>query len=129
MMRSKLFIESLEARTLLSTTQVVAYYPDYRHSILQAKLDWSATTHVDYFALSVNGSGALASTTSSGFAFSQLDTVVNTAHSKGVAISIVIDPGAAWTTFMASASATTSFINNIQTFCTAHNLDGVDLDF
>ncbi|CAN5595996.1 hypothetical protein BH09PLA1_BH09PLA1_10090 [soil metagenome] len=128
-MRAKSFVESLESRTLLSTTRVVAYYPDYRYAALAPKMDWSAITHLNYFALSVNGSGTLASSTSSGGSFAQLDTVVNTAHSKGVSVSIVIDPGAAFTTFMASEPATSNFINSIKTFCTAHNLDGIDLDF
>ncbi|MBC8108884.1 MAG: hypothetical protein H7Z14_20030 [Anaerolineae bacterium] len=128
-MRSKTFVESLESRTLLSTTRVVAYYPDYRHAALAPKMDWSAVTHLNYFALGVNGSGAIGTSSSSGFNFTQLDTVVNTAHSKGVSVSIVIDPGAAWTTFMASETATTNFITQISAFCTAHNLDGIDLDF
>jgi hypothetical protein len=117
-MRSSGTIEALESRTFLSSTpRVVAYYPDYRHASLAPKMDWSAVTHINYFALNVNGSGQLGSSSSSGFNFAQMDGVVNLAHSKGVTASIVIDPGSAFVTFMASEPATTSFINNIKSFC------------
>ena len=92
-------------------------------------MDWSAVTHINYFALHVNASGQLGSSSSSGFNFAQMDGVVNLAHSKGVTASIVIDPGSAFVTFMASESATTNFINSIKSFCATHNFDGIDLDF
>src|SRR5262245_7300553 len=58
-----------------------------------------------------------------------LDTLVAAAHTKGLTVSVVIDPVSAFTSLFGSPTPRTAFINNIVAFCTAHALDGIDPDW
>jgi GH18 family chitinase len=120
-------IDALESRLLLSG-RVIGYFPEYRYNAYYSRINLDAVTHVNYFSVLANANGSL----NSGSPYmntSHLDTLVTTAHAKGVTVSVVIDPGSAFTSFDSSPSATTAFINNITQFCAAHSLDGIDLDW
>jgi len=79
--------------------------------------------------VTANSSGALGSTSTSGYSFSQMSSVIAEAHADGIPVSIVIDPASAFTTIDASASLTTTFASNLIAFCNKYNLDGIDFDW
>src|ERR1019366_701649 len=86
-------IESLESRTMLTLAgQVVGYIPDYEYTNF-SKIDLSAVTHLNYFSVVASSTGALGTTSASGYNFSQMEAVVNTAHaaSPRVSVSITVD--------------------------------------
>jgi hypothetical protein len=116
--------EPLEPRLLLAA-RVVGYIPEYRYGLFN-NFDLSAVTHVNYFAITANANGSLS--TSPGD-LAHLDAVVAAAHARGRTVSVVIDPGSAFMPIAQNATALTAFANNITAFCTAHALDGVDLDW
>ncbi|HEY7090540.1 MAG TPA: glycoside hydrolase family 18 protein [Tepidisphaeraceae bacterium] len=128
--------EQLEDRRLLSGGRVVAYLPEYRFGLFNS-IDLGSITHLNYFSILANADGSL--TTVKTFPpptppytyvdTGHLDTAVTAAHARGVTVSIVVDPGSAFTSFDAVPAATTAFVNNIKAFCTAHALDGIDLDW
>ena len=123
--------EPLEARTLLSAGfQVVGYLPDYEFTHFNS-LDLNALTQINYFAIVANSSGALSTNSSSGYSFSQLQTLVSFAHAANprVSVSIVVDPSSAFLPIAQNSSATTSFVNNLISFCSTYKLDGIDLDY
>ena len=69
-----------------ATNRVVGYYPDYRYAFLNGKVDWDAITHVNYFGIMPTSSGALPGTSSGGYSFSQLDSVVAAARRQPLAV-------------------------------------------
>jgi GH18 family chitinase len=118
--------ELLERRVLLSAVRVVGYVPEYRYGSFNS-FDLSAVTHLNYFSVKANGDGSL-NTTSTGNV-THMDDVITKAHARGVTVNVVIDPGSAFTTMFGADSTANTFVSNITTFCTAHNLDGIDLDW
>lgn len=116
--------EPLEPRLLLA--RIVGYFPEYRWGSFN-NIDLGAITHLNYFSVIANANGSLNTTSTGNMA--HMDTIIAAAHAQNVKVSVVIDPGSAFTTIAASPSVTTTFINNITAFCTAHNLDGIDLDW
>jgi Glycosyl hydrolases family 18 len=142
--RRQCAIEPLESRTMLSLAgQVVGYVPDYEYNAISSKIDYSAVTRLNYFSLVANGNGSLNTTSVDGYPFSppvppsppqpndELDPLVAAAHaaSPRVAVSITIDPASAFQAIADSSTATNAFITNILAFTSAHNLDGIDLDY
>jgi GH18 family chitinase len=116
--------EPLESRMMLA--RVVGYFPEYRWGTFN-NIDLGALTNLNYFSVIANANGSLNTTSTGNMA--HMDTIVAAAHAQNVKVSVVIDPGSAFTTIAASPSVTNTFINNITAFCTAHNLDGIDLDW
>src|SRR5262245_40128614 len=120
-------IDALEPRRLLSG-RVIGYFPEYRYNNYYSRINFDAVTHINYFSVLANSNGSL--NTGSPYAnMAHLDTLVAAAHTKGLTVSVVIDPGSAFTSFFGSPTPRTAFINNIVAFCTAHSLDGIDLDW
>ena len=123
--------------------QVVGYVPDYEYNAISSKIDYSAVTRLNYFSLVANSNGSLNTTSVDGYPFSppvppsppqpndQIDPLVTAAHaaSPRVAVSITIDPASAFQAIADSPTATSAFITNILAFTSAHNLDGIDLDY
>src|ERR1700761_5208136 len=73
-------VESLESRQLLAFAgQVVGYLPDYEFSHL-SQIDLTALTHINYFSVVASATGTLGTKSTSGYSFSQLQTVVTDAH-------------------------------------------------
>ncbi len=113
--------------------QIVGYIPDYEYGNF-SKIDLTAVTHLNYFSVVANSSGALGTTSASGYNFSQLTSVVNAAHaaSPRVSVSITIDPSSAFQEIAdnnPTPTATATFITNILSFCSTYHLDGIDLDY
>ncbi len=145
--RRQCAIESLESRTMLSLAgQVVGYIPDYEYGLNGStfnKIDLTAVTRLNYFSLVANSNGSLNTTSVDGYPFSppvppsppqpndQIDPLVAAAHaaSPRVAVSITIDPASQFQAIADSSTATSAFITNILAFTSAHNLDGIDLDY
>src|ERR1700683_1104377 len=99
--------EALEARVLLSASfQVVGYLPDYEFTHFNS-IDLSALTQINYFSVIANSSGALGTTSASGYSFSQLQTLVTAAHNapSRVSVNITVDPGSAFQTIAQSSTA------------------------
>jgi Glycosyl hydrolases family 18 len=124
-------IEPLECRTLLSAgPQVIGYLPDYEFSHFSS-INLTDLTQINYFSVVANSSGDLASTSASGYSFSQLQTVVTAAHSapSRIDVSITIDPGSSFQTIANSSTLTNTFVSQVMAFIAKYNLDGVDLDY
>ena len=88
--------EMLESRFLLSGGRVVGYLPEYRFGLFNS-IDLGSITHLNYFSILANGNGSLS--TSGHLDTGHLDTAVAAAHARGVTVSVVVDPGSAFTTF------------------------------
>jgi Glycosyl hydrolases family 18 len=123
--------EPLESRVLLSAAPlIIGYLPDYEFSHFSS-IDLGTLSQINYFSITANSSGALSTTSSSGFSLSQLQTVVTAAHAapSRVSVSITIDPGSAFQAIADSSTATTAFVANVMSFISTYHLDGVDLDY
>ena len=148
--------ETMEPRTMYSATPaVVGYLPDWENTpALVANLkanNWSGLTQLNYFSVTPDAAGRLPTTTSqNGQSLSELTKLADAAPAS-VAVNIVV--GGAWTdsnglatilgaatvnpttgdvvpaTGHYDATAAAAFGRNLATFCTAHHLDGVDLDW
>lgn len=116
---------SLNAVSPATTNRVVGYLPYYRYNAAFSKLDWSALTHVNYFALTASDTGALSTTNVSAAA---LNNVVSTAHAAGVTVGITIGPHS-FSNLAASATARQTFANNIVNYALQYNLDAIDIDW
>jgi Glycosyl hydrolases family 18 len=123
--------EPLENRVLLSASPVVAgYLPDYEYGHF-SEIDLNALTNINYFSIALSSTGSLPAKSTSGYDFSQLQTVVADAHaaSPRVSVSITVDNATPFLTIAASPNATANFVSNLISFCSTYHLDGIDLDF
>jgi hypothetical protein len=121
----------MESRTLLTGgAELVGYLPDWEFSRFN-NIDLGALTRLNYFAVAANADGSLATTSSSGRSFDQLRTVVAAAHAATppVPVSIVVDWHTPFVAIAQSPTASNAFVNNLVSFCSTYQLDGVDLDF
>ena len=116
-------LDPLEKRLML-TARVVGYFPEYRWSRF-GSIDWSAVTHINYFSLQANTDGSLSQ---ANIDTSHLQTLVNTAHSRGDTVSITVGPQS-FSTIASSTTATNTFVNNLIQFCQTYDLDGIDMDW
>lgn len=105
--------------------RVVGYLPTYRYSSTFNKLDWSALTHVNYFAISADTTGAISNGNVTAAA---LNNVVATAHAAGVTVGITVGPQS-FSTLAASATARQTFATNVVNFALQYNLDAIDIDW
>ena len=130
-------IDALEPRLLFAVSPVIiGYLPDYELSHLSlSSIDLGALTQVNYFSITPTSTGSLPSSSTDGFSFagptSQLIPLVAAAHSEPqrVSVFITLDPATPFQTIAASSTATTNLVNNLLTFCSTYNLDGIDLDY
>jgi chitinase len=107
-----------------TSRQVVGYLPYYRQSSF-SKMDLNLLTWINYFSLGATDAGGI---TTGNVSDTNLATVVNAAHAKGVRVSITVGPQSL-NTMAASATARAAFVNNIKNYVTARNLDGIDIDW
>ena len=128
-MPNKPWAEALERRVLLAA-ELVGYLPDWEFSRLD-DIDLDALTRVNYFAVAARADGSLSPTSVSGYGLDRLRSVVSAAHAATprVDVSIVIDWHSPFLAIAENSAATTAFANNLVSFCTEYQLDGVDLDF
>lgn len=141
--RASALFERLEDRRLLaasvSTTaghatadastsprRVIGYLPSYRQSSL-GRIDFSALTHVNYFAVRTTGTGTL---TTTNVVPANLAAAKNAAHAAGVTISITVGPQENEFLAVAASTATlNTFVTNIISYVQANDLDGIDIDW
>lgn len=108
--------------------RVIGYFPYWRHSFISS-IDFNQFTHLNYFHIWPNSNGSL---DTQGVNTSNLSDFVNQAHAAGVTVSISVGGAGVSDGFpamAASASARTTFIQNIVNYIQDNNLDGVDLDW
>jgi GH18 family chitinase len=115
---------NLNAVSPATSNRVVGYLPEYRYSSF-AKVDLSALTHLNYFALGINDDGSLTFTNTNA---AHLDTVVAASHAAGVGVSITVGPDS-FSVLAASATARAACASNVVAYALAHNLDGIDIDW
>ncbi len=138
----KLLLETITAFFLLSSTvinaqlngatKVVAYVPNWINlNTFSNGIDYSKLTHINIaFENAVNANGDLSYN-------SQNDILITRAHNNGVKILMSLGGGAASedaTTrnryfSLISAANRAAFVAKIATYISAHNLDGLDVDF
>jgi chitinase len=121
---------SQPASTSPLKAQVVGYFPDYEFSQWD-NIDLGALTWINYFSLIANADGSLQTSSSGGYSFSQLQSVVSAAHGAAsrVGVSITIDGATPFLAIAQNATATNNFVNNLLLFCSTYHLDGIDFDY
>jgi hypothetical protein len=123
-------VEPVEPRLLMAAFagRVVGYLPDYEAS-QYSHIDYTTLTQLNYFSITPTSTGSLPTTSTDGYAFTQLSSVVASAHAAGVPVSITLDPSTPYTTIDSSTTATTALATNLAAFCSKYHLDGIDLDW
>jgi len=111
--------------------KVVGYFTSWGTPGFEEKLPYNYLTHVNYSFLLPTSSGGYTATFSN---TTQLDRLVQLAHNNNVKVLISVGgwnggDDSAFNTIAASPNLRTTFINNLYSFVTAHNLDGVDIDW
>ena len=135
-MRRKIHHLIIIAIMLLASTnayafKVVGYFTSWGTPGFEENLHYNYLTHVNYSFLLPTSSGGYTQTFSN---TTQLDRLVQLAHNNNVKVLISVGgwnggDDDAFSTIAASPSLRTTFINNLFGFVTAHNLDGVDIDW
>lgn len=135
-MRRKIHHLIIIAIMLLASTnayafKVVGYFTSWGTPGFEEILHYNYLTHVNYSFLLPTSSGGYTQTFSN---TTQLDRLVQLAHNNNVKVLISVGgwnggDDTAFSAIAASLSLRTTFINNLFSFVTAHNLDGVDIDW
>ena len=128
-MPNKPWAEALERRVHLAA-ELVGYLPDWEFSRLD-DMDLGALTRINYFSIEARADGSLAPTSASGHGLGQLRSVVAAAHAATppVDVSIVIDWSSPYLAIAQDPAATAALANNLVSFCSEYQLDGVDIDY
>ncbi|PTL77347.1 chitinase [Vitiosangium sp. GDMCC 1.1324] len=110
-------------------TRVVGYFPTWNGDVNAIQYD--KLTHINYAFVVPTAQGGL---TGPGSGDSRLKSLVQTAHARGVKVSIAVggwndgnDSG--FEQLSANASTRTAFVNNLVNYVTQAGLDGVDIDW
>ena len=113
-----------------TTSRVVGYFPTWTGSI--DAVPYTRLTHIHYAFVLPTTSGGLTGVPMSGD--TRLAGLVQRAHAAGVKVLISVggwnggdDSG--FVGMAASATARTTFVNNVVAFVTNYGLDGVDIDW
>ncbi len=108
--------------------QVIGFYPSYRLSTLPlSSVQWDKLTRIVYAFATPNTNGTL--NTGS---ISNIDEMVEIAHSNGVEVYFSVGGGAGSENFPLMAtngSARSLFVKEVREFIFQHCLDGVDIDW
>jgi GH18 family chitinase len=118
----------LAAFNAQAQTKVIGYLPTWMNFPASVdNVDLTKITHINIAFANPNTSGVL-----SGVSTSDIAHVVNAAHAKNVKVSISIGGAGAsastYKTLLSSATNRTNFINNLVSYTTNNNLDGIDVD-
>ncbi|WP_224368179.1 glycosyl hydrolase family 18 protein [Hyalangium versicolor] len=110
-------------------TRVIGYFPTWNGTV--SAIQYDKLTHINYAFVVPTAQGGLTGPSSSD---SRLLSLVQTAHSRGVKVSIAVggwndgnDSG--FEQLSANASTRTTFINNLVNYVNQAGLDGVDIDW
>ena len=131
--QSLLFVAVLLlAATNAHAFKVVGYFTSWLAPGLVETLHYDYLTHINYAFLIPTSNGGF---TQSFNSTSQLDRIVQLSHTN-YNVKVLISVGgwnngddSAFRTIAASSSLRATFINNLDNFVNAHNLDGVDIDW
>jgi hypothetical protein len=106
---------------------VVGYLPDWDgdYATWAGKLNWGSLTHVNLAFGNPNSNGV----TTLGQSASSLNTLVSTAHGKGVKVLVSIG-GASGLGDVSKwlGSSRSTYVSNLANFVSTYKLDGVDVD-
>jgi len=116
-----------------SSIWVTAYYAGWMQSALPASaIDYTAMTHINYFAIVPNSDGSI-DLSGNGVTYnSNAKTLVTNAHAHGVKVILTVG---GWSTESAFNGATGTsatraiFINNLMNALRQGNYDGLDIDW
>ncbi|MFC2126104.1 glycosyl hydrolase family 18 protein [Bacteroidota bacterium] len=110
------------------TTQVVGFYPSYRHDVLPVEnIQWDKITRIIYAFANPYANGTLNTSD-----LTQMSTMVETAHENGVEVYVSVGGGGQGENFPIIATnetVRTRFVNEVREYVFANCLDGVDLDW
>jgi GH18 family chitinase len=113
------------ALTAASSFKVMGYLPDWAGDVTQVQ--YSKLTHLCYAFMIPNSDGSL-----QGIDQGRLASMVSLGHAAGTRILISVGGGGGGGGFagiVASATNRTNFVNNLLSFCSKNNVDGVDIDW
>jgi hypothetical protein len=122
-----------------ATTRLVGYLPDWdsNYATDATTLNFSKMTHLDLsFGLPPSCNGACTAQSNMAFSLNQTDadiaTLVTAAHNAGVKVLLSIGGGSnssdALIEQFYNAGLSTQLAASLESYVTAHNLDGVDVD-
>ena len=120
-------VASLERGAL--STRVVGYFPTWQGDV--SSIQYDKLTHINYSFLLPTAQGGLTGLSSGD---TRLKSLVQTAHARGVKVSIAVGGwmdgnDAPFEQLAANATARTTFVNNLLAFVDQAGLDGVDIDW
>jgi chitinase len=113
--------------TLRSHAQfkVVGYLVNWGNFVSDASsVDYTRVTHINIAFLNPDASGVLSPTTN----LSNVVTIVHNNNRKILASLGGASAPASWGTLLATSASRTAFINQLTTFVSTYNLDGIDID-
>jgi hypothetical protein len=107
--------------------KVVGYFADWSGQV--NALQYDKLTHIIYSFMKPTSSGSI-----TGGDPALLQSLVSTAHSKNVKVSVAVGgwnggDDSPFETMAASSSARSAFVSNAVNLCTKYNLDGIDIDW
>ncbi|MCC7050961.1 MAG: hypothetical protein IT239_04200, partial [Bacteroidia bacterium] len=108
-----------------SLNKVVYGWHPYWVNGSESAYQWDKLTHLSYFSYEVNATTGNATTTNNWSSAS----VVSTAISKGVKVTLCVTLFSSHATFLNSQTAQTTLINNLISLVQARNAHGVNVDF
>lgn len=106
--------------------KVIGYLPSWEGSV--SSIQFSKLTHINYSFLIPTANGGYNPIDNA----SKLSGMVSSAHASGVKAMISVGGGGGGNGFagiVASAANRSAFVNNMLSFCSQYNLDGVDIDW
>ncbi|PUZ27784.1 Chitinase, GH18 family [Chitinophaga costaii] len=106
--------------------KVIGYLPTWAGSV--SAIQFSKLTHINYAFLIPTTSGGYEAVEDA----AKLSSLVTSAHANGVKVLISVGGGGGGDAFhniVASSSLRTTFVNNMVSFASQYNLDGVDIDW
>jgi chitinase len=110
---------------------VTGYYPGYKQDILAVtNIDFTALTHVIHFSLAPSSDGTI-NGAGNGITPQQSTNLVALAHAAGVKVIICVGGANTEAGFQGATSSANllTFINNLTSFVSNYNYDGVDIDW
>ena len=110
-------------------TQVVGFYPHYRHDVLPVgEIQWNKITRIIYAFARVNNDGTLSTGD-----LTEIDNLVEKAHENDVEVFVSIGGGGSggdnFPDVAMDEKTRERFVNETREYIFAHCLDGVDIDW
>jgi len=117
-----------EAAVLPNNFKSVGYVPSWSGNV--NSIQYGKLTHINYAFVLPNANGSLQAVENP----AKLSSLVSLGHSNNVRVSIAIGGwnngnDSAFEALAANSSTRTTFVNNVVSFVTQYNLDGVDMDW